>query len=266
MANLPETSNFDSGVNELATTDLVLGGVSGAANAGPINLTNRTRWLYDQNTATQAALSSIDGDLSTIDGQIASLNTSVTAINTNLATINGQLPSLAPLGSPAFSGTPTAPTPPPGTNGTRLATTAFVAASFAPIDSPALTGSPTAPTAASGTSSTVIATTAFVNRGSSKNPNGYRINPDGSIEQWCFVQQHFGTGHPDDIAVTFPMSFPSACWGVWPATTDRSFAGNGTSASGSNYSSSVTLSGCTVTLEEGTPAGTASGYVRMVGD
>jgi len=34
----------------------------------------------------------------------------------------------APLNSPAFTGTPTAPTPAPGTNTTQLATTAFVAA------------------------------------------------------------------------------------------------------------------------------------------
>ena len=263
--NLPEVSNFDSGVNELQTTDLVLGGVGGAANAGPINLTNRTRWLFDQNTANVAAIAALGGDITVIDGQIASLNSSITAINANLASINTQLPALAPLGSPGFSGTPTAPTPAPGTNGTRIATTAFVVASFAPLASPGFTGSPTAPTQGVGNASTLLATTAFVNPGSSLAANGYRKNPDGSIDQWCFVSQHFGTGHPDDISVTFPITFPTACYGVWPCTTDRSFGGNGTSASGSNYSSSVTTSGCTVTLEEGTPSGTASGYVRAIG-
>ncbi|WP_175040841.1 hypothetical protein [Burkholderia contaminans] len=65
------------------------------------------------------------------------------------------------LASPAFTGTPTAPTAAPGTNTTQLATTAFVANRFAPLASPALTGTPTAPTAAAGTNTTQIATTAF---------------------------------------------------------------------------------------------------------
>ena len=39
-------------------------------------------------------------------------------------TIDGS--ALAPIASPAFTGTPTAPTPPPGDNSTKIATTAFV--------------------------------------------------------------------------------------------------------------------------------------------
>lgn len=106
----------------------------------------------------------------------------------------------APLASPAFTGSPTAPTPPNGDNSTRLATTAFVqsslsgagggdmlkatydanndgkvdlaedseklggvaAAAYALLNSPAFTGVPTAPTAAQGTNTTQLATTAFV--------------------------------------------------------------------------------------------------------
>jgi hypothetical protein len=97
-------------------------------------------------------------------------------------------------GSPAFLGTPTAPTAAAGTNTTQLATTAFVLGqgantnpvmdgtvaqgvsdryarqdhvhpsdtSRAPLSSPALTGTPTSPTAAVDTATTQIATTAFV--------------------------------------------------------------------------------------------------------
>ncbi|MEI6616266.1 MAG: hypothetical protein WCL59_06760, partial [Cyanobium sp. ELA507] len=46
----------------------------------------------------------------------------------------------ASLASPAFTGTPTAPTAASGTSSTQLATTAFVASSFAPLASPAFTG------------------------------------------------------------------------------------------------------------------------------
>lgn len=76
----------------------------------------------------------------------------------------------AELVSPAFTGTPTAPTAAPGVATTQLATTEFVStglatglATKAPLASPALTGTPTAPTASAGTSSTQIASTAFVN-------------------------------------------------------------------------------------------------------
>lgn len=100
----------------------------------------------------------------------------------------------ANLASPAFTGTPTAPTPSAADNSTKLSTTAYVtsavatgvalalstirngvAAGFdtlfevaaelalkAPLASPALTGNPTAPTQAAANNSTRIATTAFV--------------------------------------------------------------------------------------------------------
>ena len=105
----------------------------------------------------------------------------------------------APLASPAFTGTPTAPTATLGTNTTQLATTAFVAAAVpvvttstplingtatigssgkwadgahvhptdttrAPLASPAFTGSPTAPTQSQNDNSTNIATTAYADR------------------------------------------------------------------------------------------------------
>lgn len=97
--------------------------------------------------------------------------------------------TVARLASPAFTGTPTAPTPVTSDNTTKLATTAYVKAQgyltsapvtsvagktgvvtlvvgdvsgAAPLASPALTGTPTAPTPANGTNSTQLATTAFV--------------------------------------------------------------------------------------------------------
>jgi hypothetical protein len=61
--------------------------------------------------------------------------------------------------SPAFDGTPTAPTAAYNTNTTQIATTAFVQGEKV---SPAFSGAPTAPTAANGTSTTQIASTQFV--------------------------------------------------------------------------------------------------------
>jgi hypothetical protein len=75
----------------------------------------------------------------------------------------------ATLDSPAFTGTPTVPTAPPGDASLIIANTEFVESAinalsgiYAPIASPAFTGLPTAPTAAPGTQTGQIATTAFV--------------------------------------------------------------------------------------------------------
>ncbi|MGY3588093.1 hypothetical protein [Bradyrhizobium sp. USDA 4350] len=81
------------------------------------------------------------------------------------ATMTTALALKAPLASPALTGAPTSPTPAPGDNTTKIATTAFIVAAlaaYAPLASPALTGTPTAPTAAFGNSGGQIATTGFV--------------------------------------------------------------------------------------------------------
>jgi hypothetical protein len=122
------------------------------------------------------------------------------AVNQLAALFADKFALYATLESPAFTGTPTAPTQATGNNTTRLATTAFVSTAIAnliasspaaldtlnelatalgndpnfattitnalalkaPLASPALTGNPTAPTQAPGNNTTRIATTAFV--------------------------------------------------------------------------------------------------------
>jgi hypothetical protein len=158
--------------------------VANPANLGPQGLTNRTRWLFDQNTANVVAISAIES----------------------------VLPSLAPLNTPVFTGAPTATTPGTPDNSTRLATTAYVQnnlASYARLNSPSFTGFPVAPIAPLGDSTTQLATTAFVNRGGSLAATGWRENPDGTIEQW-------GTANPagGGVTVTFPVTFPNACYNV----------------------------------------------------
>ncbi|WP_236942263.1 tail fiber protein, partial [Escherichia sp. MOD1-EC6153] len=115
-------------------------------------------------------------------------------------TLHDLVDTKAPIDSPNLTGTPTSPTPEPGTNNTQIANAAFVYAAInalingapgaldtlkeiasainndpkfsetinkalalkAPLASPALTGIPTAPTAEQGTNNTQIATTAYV--------------------------------------------------------------------------------------------------------
>jgi hypothetical protein len=121
-------------------------------------------------TAPTAGQGSADGQLATtafVANAVADSTTGVASFNGRtgiVALIGGDISAAggALLASPAFTGTPSAPTPPSTDNSTRLATTAFVLSVAAPIASPAFTGVPTGPTAAPGTSTTQLATTAFV--------------------------------------------------------------------------------------------------------
>lgn len=88
------------------------------------------------------------------------------------AFVQETLGNYAPLNSPSFTGSPTAPTPGSNISTTQIPTTAWVnnwfiassiaASTYAPIASPTLTGTARAPTPASDTNDTVITTEAWV--------------------------------------------------------------------------------------------------------
>lgn len=119
-----------------------------------------------------------------------------------------------PVNSPAFTGTPTAPTAASGTNTTQIATTAFVQGLLA---SPVFTGTPTAPTAAANTISTQIATTAFANPSNSLGGNGFQKLPSGLIIEWG----NYTTTGPSS-RLTFPQSFPNNIFNVTATATSSS--------------------------------------------
>lgn len=88
---------------------------------------------------------------------------------TNLWSNNVSTAGLAPIASPALTGTPTAPTATTSSNTTQIATTAFTKAAiaaalagYALLASPTFSGVPTAPTPATSDNSAKLATTAFV--------------------------------------------------------------------------------------------------------
>jgi hypothetical protein len=108
------------------------------------------------------------------------------------------------------------------------------------LSAPAL-GAATATTQSVGDSTTKVATTAFVNPGGSIGANGHRENPDGTIEQWATATSSGSGG----TAITFPIPFPNACFGV---------VGNINSSSTSPSSvviGSITTSGFSVVLYAG---------------
>ncbi|TFY30554.1 tail fiber protein [Escherichia coli] len=173
-------------------------------------------------------------------------------------TINNALALKAPLASPAFTGTPTAPTASQGTNSTQIANTAFVKAAItalingapgtldtlkeiaaainndpnfsttinnalalkAPLASPAFTGTPTAPTASQGTNSTQIANTAFVKAAITALINGAPGTLDTLKEIAAAINNdpNFSTTINNALALKAPLASP-ALTGVPTAPT-----------------------------------------------
>jgi hypothetical protein len=119
--------------------------------------------------AAEAAIASPVTSVSGRTGAVVIAEGDVTGLVADLAL-------LAPKASPAFTGSPTAPTQAALDNSTKIATTAYADAAVAVevtarttavalkanLASPALTGVPTAPTASQGNNSTQLATTAYV--------------------------------------------------------------------------------------------------------
>jgi hypothetical protein len=186
------TFNGRAGVVTLSGTDIT--GAGGALLASP--------GLTGTPTAPTATAGTNNTQIATtafvtaaVAGSVLTFNSrsgNVTLQNTDISGAGGAL-----LSSPAFTGTPTAPTAAPGTSTTQLATTAFVQAALpaassatplmdgtaavgtgttwaradhvhptdtsrAPLASPTFTGVPAGPTAALNTNTTQLATTAFV--------------------------------------------------------------------------------------------------------
>lgn len=108
MANLPETPQWEDGIYQIEVSDPVLGGPDGISNRQGKQLASRTLYLKQQ-----------------VEKGGADLAKHIAAADPHA--------QYAPKASPAFTGTPTAPTPANGDNSKKLATTEFVAKALAAL-------------------------------------------------------------------------------------------------------------------------------------
>lgn len=190
LANTVNSFNNRQGAVTLNTTDITNAGGAPANNANLTGVPNAPTANPGTSTAQIATTAYVMAAVQSAVTGVISFNTRTGAIeltDTDIYDAGGAL-----LASPAFTGTPTAPTAPPATATTQLATTAFVmneiaattagVASFntrvgavtlllsdvtgvggAPLDSPAFTGTPTVPTPVSPVAATLtIANTNWV--------------------------------------------------------------------------------------------------------
>jgi hypothetical protein len=154
----------------------------------------------------------------------------ISSVSSPLAVASGNLTidlsAYAPLASPAFTGTPTAPTPSPGTNSTRIATTEWVKdLDYAPLNSPQFNGNPRGPTPSLSDNDTSLATTEFVkgqNYITSSALTGY------ATESWVTAGFYPLTGNPSsflvaaDIAGLAPLASPALTGNVTITTNSAS--------------------------------------------
>ena len=205
------------------------------------------QWIVANNTvgAHTVTVSTTGGTPITIPQTGTAAPTSIYSDGVNIYNTGVSTAGLAPIASPALTGTPTAPTATPATTSTtQIATTAFAQAAisaalsgYALLPSPTFPGNPTAPTQASSDSSTKLATTAFVHAIAagtvSLTGNGYQKFASGLILQWGSA-----TFTPSGLPVTFPIPFPTvthqvlmslyqAPGGVAPATGISSVTNTG---------------------------------------
>jgi hypothetical protein len=170
---------------------------------------------------------------------------------TNLWSNNVSTAGLAPIASPALTGTPTAPTAATASNTTQIATTAFTKAAiaaalsgYALLASPTFSGVPTAPTPATSDNSAKLATTAFVQALIAALLAGQLIRVG------VFTCANAGT------AVSFSPAFPNGCSNV-QLTQQNVVNGSNIGFSGA---SSVTRTGF---IGYASINGTSIGYIAI---
>jgi hypothetical protein len=222
----------------------------------PAPLAGQTWIVVNETTgAFSVSLASVAGGATVVVPQ--SGNTSFPAVvycdGTNIQLVVTALTGYAPINSPNFTGTPTAPTPPSNANTTQIATTAMVqaaitaaVAALAPRASPTLSGNPTAPTQAPGTNNATLATTAFVQAAAGNSAvnalNGGLNFANGIQIRWGQVN-HSAAGVQTHA---FSAAFSNGCYVVIPVVASSTgvefFTYQSSTASGwTQYSNNTTL-------------------------
>lgn len=233
MANLTETAVYEAGIYRFETTDPVQGGPGGIDNLPTTQLANRTAWLKAQVEALALEIDAIESGYATA----ASL-ASHTGNTSNPHSVTKAQVGLGSVENYAISTQAEAQA---GTVATKYMTplrTKEAIAALVPAASDTTAGLIERATAAEAQGlsdaarAITPATLAAALQGANQQlgANGYQRLPGGLILQWGT-----GAGAPDevsgsspvlgyfaDIAVVFPVAFPTALLALVPAPRDSS--------------------------------------------
>ena len=193
-------------------------GVDGTDGSSSTDITGNAATATKLQTARTINGVSFDGtaNITVTDSTKAPIAHSSSATTYGISTASVYGHAMASGATPLINGTASA-----GTDNGKFAREGHVHptdTTRAALASPAFTGTPAAPTATSGTSTTQIATTAFVQDAITMgydsahlfSTNGYQKLSNGLIIQWG----HVTDGASGNYTLTFPITFPSACFSI----------------------------------------------------
>jgi hypothetical protein len=157
--------------------------------------------------------------------------TSIFCDGTNIQNTGVSTAGLAPIASPALTGTPTAPTATPATtNTTQIATTAFVQNAltaaltiYAKLASPIFSGTPTVPTASPGTNTLQAASTAFVTAAVAANTVQRKSGTFNAVNGVQSVAFGVTFATPPRVFVQWYYATPDVGWIVPGSITNTGF-------------------------------------------
>jgi hypothetical protein len=130
---------ISTNTTSIATNATAITTEATTARAAELTLTNSLN-------ANTASITANSNSIATLNTNVSANTTSITANSSDIATINTNLALKSPLASPAFTGTPTAPTPATNDNSTKVATTEYVQANLGTVSAGTLTGTTLAST------------------------------------------------------------------------------------------------------------------------
>jgi hypothetical protein len=235
MGNLVESAVWEDGVPYFEDGAVLTGGPDCPDNIPLQALANRTAWLKQQSEANQSGLAGhiaaadphpqylteAEGNAAIAAAVAALVNSSPTALDTLkeladalgddanfAATVTGQLALKAPLASPAFTGTPTAPEPAANDNSAKVSTTGWIWNNIQSLVSNCISA---------------VATSAGFTY--SLTANGYIKFPTwlaGIVLQWC-LSGTVSAGASG--SANFPIAFPNVC--LWAFASPQGSGANG---------------------------------------
>jgi len=85
MGVLTESATWENTINQIETTDPVLGGADGVVNKGPRQLANRTKYLKAHMDSVEAAMSSAAGGYASVAARLAQLEKTTQQADFNFA-------------------------------------------------------------------------------------------------------------------------------------------------------------------------------------
>ena len=204
------------GANSLLAAASISLTQASSTTSGYLSSTDWNTFNSKQGTITPTSISSTSSALTVSGGSNAVLQ-GVT-LSLTQADLTVSAPLTVTGGSQAvFSATSISMTQASGTqDGYLTAGDWAIFNAKAPINSPGFTGTPTAPTPTAGDNSTKLATTAFIQNliasdfVSNLTQNGYYKFPGGFILQWGSA--NILVSQP--LAVSFNIPFPNSCFGI----------------------------------------------------